>query len=160
MGVIHDAIHLEEKAERTYREAARRTHDQGARVLLGLLADAEAVHASVLRSVGHVEDLKGPDLVAAAKAWARGAAEGGGGALSEDAQVLEILRHAMDAEREAQSFYQHHAERATDERGRQLLNELAAIERSHYELVSSLVEYYNRAREWVETAEFGLRPEY
>ena len=27
-------------------------------------------------------------------------------------------------------------------------------------LVSSLVEYYNRPNEWVESAEFGLRPDY
>jgi rubrerythrin len=66
----------------------------------------------------------------------------------------------MDIERETEAFYLHHAERATDVRVAEILGELAKIERSHYALVSSLVEYYNRPNEWVESAEFGLRSDY
>jgi rubrerythrin len=160
MGVIHDAVHLEEKAERIYREAANHTHDHGATLLLGLLADAEAGHAAVLRDFSGVENLKGPDLVAAASAWVRGAVEGGAKTLSPDTQIVDILRRAMDLEHETETFYLHHAERASDVSVVQLLGELAKIERSHYALVSSLVEYYNRPNEWVESAEFGLRPDY
>ncbi|MCX6091372.1 MAG: ferritin family protein [Candidatus Bipolaricaulota bacterium] len=160
MGVIHDAVHLEEKAERIYREAAGHTEDRGAKALLGLLADAEAGHAVVLRDFSGVENLKGPDLVAAAKAWIRGAVEGGTQTLSTDSRLLDVLRRAMDLEHETETFYLHHSERATDVRVGELLGKLAKIERSHYALVSSLVEYYNRPNEWVESAEFGLRPEY
>lgn len=160
MGVLHDAVHLEEKAERTYREAASRTRDPSARALLGLLAEAEAAHAAVLKTFGHVADLQGPDLIEAARAWVRGAVEGNAGVLSPDAQVVEVLRRAADAEREAEAFYRHHAERATEARTAELLAELAKIERGHCALVSSLVEYYNRPNEWTESAEFGLRPDY
>lgn len=160
MGVIQDAVHLEEKAERIYREAAGHTQDRGAKLLLGLLADAEAIHASVLREWSDVQSLKGPDLVAAAASWVRGAVEGGAGALSPDPHLLDVLRRAMDVERETEAFYRHHAERAADVRVAELLGELAKIERSHYALVSSLVEYYSRPNEWVESAEFGLRPDY
>jgi len=160
MGVIHDAVHLEEKAERMYRDAARKTRDPSARLFLGLLADAEAGHAAVLRDLGHTEDLAGPDLVAAAKAWAHGAIEAAGSALSADVQLIEVLRRAMEAEREAETFYHHHAERAPDARAGELLKKLAQIERGHYELLSSLVEYYSRPEEWIESAEFGLRPQY
>jgi len=159
MGVIQDAVHLEEKAERTYREAARHTQDQGARVFLCLLADAEACHAAVLRDLGQVEDLKGPDLVAAARVWAHGSVDGAG-PLSPDVRLLEILRRAMEAEHEAEAFYHHHAERASDVRAAQLFGELAKAEHGHYQILSSLVEYYDRPEEWVESAEFGLRPDY
>lgn len=160
MGVIHDAVHLEEKAERSYRDAARRVQDPGARRLLGLFADAEAGHAALLREFGHVDDLESPDLVTAATAWVRGAVEGGAVALSEDVQILDIMRHAMDIERETEVFYRHHAEHASDVRVGEVLGQLAGIEHGHYELLGSLVEYYNRPREWVESAEFGLRPDY
>lgn len=160
MGVIHDAVHLEEKAERSYRDAARRTQDQQARRLFDLFADAEAAHAAVLREFGHAEDLAGPDLLTAAAEWVRGAVEGGASALSADARLLDILRHAMDIERETETFYRHHADHASDVRVGEVLGQLAKIERGHYELLSSLVEYYNRPNEWVESAEFGLRPEY
>lgn len=160
MGVLHDAVHLEEKAERAYREAASQTRDPSARALLTLLAESEAAHAAVLKTFGHVADLQGPDLVAAAREWVRGAVEGNAGVLSPDTQVVDVLRRAADAERESEAFYRHHAERATEERTAELLRELAKIERGHCALVSSLVEYYNRPHEWTESAEFGLRPEY
>ncbi len=159
MGVIHAAVHLEEKAERIYREAAQHA-EGGAKILLELLADAEAGHAAALREWSDVRDLKRPDLRAAAGAWIRGAIEGGAHSLSTDPQLLATLRRAMDLEHETQTFYHHHAERATDVKGAALLEELAKIEGGHYALLSSLVEYYNRPNEWVESAEFGLRPDY
>ena len=160
MGVLHDAVHLEEKAERSYREAARHVDDPGARVLFGLLADAEAAHAATLREWSGTLDLEGPDLLAAARAWVNKAIEGGSAQLSSDVRTLGILRKAMDIERETETFYRHHEERSTDVRVREVLGELAGVEHAHYVLVSSLVEYYNRPNEWVESAEFGVRPEY
>jgi hypothetical protein len=40
------------------------------------------------------------------------------------------------------------------------IGQLTAIEKGHFLFVSSLVEYYDRPAEWVESAEFGLRDEY
>ena len=160
MGVIDDAVRLEEKAEKNYRQAADRAQNPSATKLLVLLADAEAGHAMVLRHLDAAKDLKGPDLVAAASAWVRGAVEGGANTLSRDGGLLDLLRRGMDLERQTEAFYREHAEGADDVRVARLLGELAQVEHSHYVLVSSLVEYYNRPNEWVESAEFGLRPDY
>jgi rubrerythrin len=160
MGVIDDAVRLEEQAEKNYRQAADRAQNPSATKLLVLLADAEAGHAMALRRLDAAKDLKGPDLVAAASAWVRGVVEGGANTLSRDGGLLDLLRRAMDLERQTEAFYREHAEGADDARIARLLGELAQIERSHYALVSSLVEYYNRPNEWVESAEFGLRPDY
>jgi rubrerythrin len=160
MGVIDDAVRLEEQAEKNYRQAADRAQNPSATKLLVLLADAEAGHAMALRRLDAAKDLKGPDLVAAASAWVRGVVEGGANTLSRDGGLLNLLRRAMDLERQTEAFYREHAEGADDARIARLLGELAQIERSHYALVSSLVEYYNRPNEWVESAEFGLRPDY
>ena len=160
MGVVDDAVRLEEAAEVAYREAAAHAENPSARRLLGLLADAEATHAAALRGRRDADDLKGPDLVAAASAWVRGTVEGGASALSSDVKLLDLLRSAMDLEHRTEAFYREHAQSAGDARLVRLFDELAEIERSHYVLMSSLVEYYNRPNEWVESAEFGLRPEY
>ena len=37
---------------------------------------------------------------------------------------------------------------------------LANIENGHYVLIGSWIEYFDRPREWIENAEFGLREEY
>lgn len=160
MGWIDDAVRLEETAEKTYREAAAHAANPSARRLLGLLADAEASHAAALRTRREPNDLKAPDLVAAASAWVRGAVEGGSSSLSSDVSLLGLLRRAMDLERETEAFYRHQARGAEDAQITRLLGELAQIEESHYALISSLVEYYDRPNEWVESAEFGLRPDY
>jgi rubrerythrin len=160
MGVIDDAVRLEEMAEKNYRQAADRAQNPSATKLLVLLADAEASHAIALRNLGAAKDLRGPDLVAAASVWVRGAVEGGASSLSRDGGLLGLLRRAMDIEHQTETFYREHAEGADDLRVARLLGDLAQVEQSHYALVSSLVEYYNRPNEWVESAEFGLRPDY
>jgi len=160
MGVIDDAVRLEEQAERNYRQAADRAQNPSATKLLVLLADAEAGHAMALRRLDAAKDLEGPDLVAAASAWVRGAVEGGANTLSRDGGLLDLLRRAMDLERQTEAFYREHAKGADDARIARILGELAQVEHGHYALVSSLVEYYNRPNEWVESAEFGLRPDY
>ncbi len=160
MGVVDDAVRLEETAEATYRQAAAHAENPSARRLLGLLADAEATHAAALRGRRNEDQLRGPDLVSAASAWIRGTVEGGASALSSDAGLLDLLRGAMDLERRTEAFYREHAQGAGDAQLVRLFDELAEIERSHFVLMSSLVEYYNRPNEWVESAEFGLRPDY
>jgi rubrerythrin len=160
MGLIDDAIRLEERAERGYRAAADLAKGAEARRFLLLLADAEVGHAAALKALANVADIVGPDLVTAAKQWVRGAVEGGARSLSPDSRLLGVLRQAMDLERETETFYREHAARQTDPRVANLLSDLSRIENAHYQLLSSLVEYYNRPHEWVESAEFGLRPEY
>ncbi|MGD9675057.1 MAG: hypothetical protein AB7V19_00020 [Candidatus Bipolaricaulia bacterium] len=159
MRLIEEAVALERKAEEAYRRAAAATADPGARTILLLLADAEAGHVVALMSRKDAVDLRGPNLIAAARAWVRGAVEGGG-PLSSDVGLLPALRRAMDTERATEAFYRAQAATVDEPRVRALLASLADAEAEHYHFVSSLVEYFNRPSEWVESAEFGLRPEY
>jgi rubrerythrin len=160
MGIIDDAIALETRAEDIYRNAAKTTPDLGARKILELLADEEAQHAGALREMGEAKELRGPNLTAAAREWVRGAVEGGEATISSDAGLIEVLRRAMDIEQTTEAFYREHGKEATDPRVVGLFAKLAEIENEHFHFVSSLVEYYDRPNEWIESAEFGLRPEY
>jgi rubrerythrin len=160
MGLIDEAIALEERAEIVYRSAAETTTDPSAAKILTLLADEEAQHANALRvmdvgSVGSSES-----LIRAGRDWIGGVVEGSSAAISTDAGLREVLQRAMEIERATETFYRESGESSADPAIVDLFSRLAAIERTHYLFVSSLAEYFDRPVEWVESAEFGLRPEY
>jgi|GEM_PF-329718 len=158
--ILEQAIHLETSAEKTYRDAAQATSDSGAAKILGLLADEESDHAKRLRGMGDVSRFQAPDLIQSAKMWIRGAVEGGASAISLDANLLDVLQRAMTVEQMTESFYREHAQSTKDDAVRDLFLRLADAERNHFLLVGSLIEYFNRPNEWVESAEFGHRDEY
>lgn len=159
VGLIEEAVELERKAEAGYRAAAAATFDPGARAILVLLADAEAEHGMALGGQKKALDVHGRNLVEAARSWVRGAVEGGR-PLSPDAGLLAVLRRAMDSEQATETFYRTQGAESDEPRVRQLFGMLAAAEAEHYRFLSSLVEYFNRPNEWVESAEFGVRPDY
>ncbi|MGB2983479.1 MAG: ferritin family protein [Candidatus Bipolaricaulia bacterium] len=160
MGLIDEAIALEERAETNYRSAAETTTDASAAKILTMLADEEEQHANALRvmSVGSVGP--GGSLIEAAKDWIGGVIEGGSGAISSDAALHDVLQNAMEIERATETFYRERGEASDDRAIADLFSRLAAAEELHYAFVSSLAEYFDRPDEWVESAEFGLRGEY
>ena len=159
MGLIDDAIALERKAEDNYRAAGLGTADAGAKKVLDLLADEEAAHAAALETMTGAKRLEGPDLLGAAREWVHGSIEGGAGSISADAGLRNVLERAMDLEQTTEAFYREQATFA-EPKQRDLLLSLADAEKRHYQLVSSLVIYFDRPSERVESAEFGLREEY
>lgn len=160
MGILQDAIALEERAETNYRSAAETTADAGAKKILLLLADEEARHSDALRMMKTDVPAMSDGLLSAAQDWIGGAIEGGVGAISLDASLHKTLQAAMMIEQETEAFYRKQESAAQDPVIRDLFAVLAGIEHSHYVFVSSLVEYFDRPTEWIEAAEFGLRDEY
>ncbi len=160
MGLIDEAIALEERAETNYRAAAETTTDPSAAKILTLLADEEAQHANALRTMNAGSVQASTSLVDAAMDWIGGKVEGGAGAISTDAALLDVLRSAMEIERATEVFYREQGAASDSSEIRVLFERLAEIEKGHFLFVSSLVEYYDRPNEWVESAEFGLRGEY
>ena len=158
--IIEQAILLEAKAEANYREAAQTTSDPSAGKILVFLADEEAQHAQTLRGMKADADLGGSDLLNKAKSWIRGVVEGGSPTISPDADLPAVLRRAMTIEQMTESFYREHAITVEDDAVASLFTALADIEKEHFLLVGSLVEYFDRPNEWIESAEFGLRDEY
>ena len=160
MGLIDEAIALEERAETNYRAAGETTSDPSAKKILTLLADEEAGHADALRTMNTGSLQADSSLVDLAKDWIGGAIEGGVGSISTDAALLEVLHSAMEIERATEAFYRERGAVSDNKEIRVLFDRLAKTEKGHFLFVSSLVEYYDRPNEWVESAEFGLRAEY
>ena len=160
VGLIDEAIALEERAESNYRGAAETTSDPSAAKILGMLADEEAQHAEALRTMNAGTVQANASLIDAAKDWIGGSIEGGVGSISSDAGLVEVLRRGMEIERATEQFYRERAADADQAEIHALFKRLAQIEKGHFLFVSSLVDYYDRPTEWVESAEFGLREEY
>ncbi len=158
--MIDEAIALEERAETNYRAAAETTSDPSAEKILTLLADEEASHADALRTMNAGSIQAGSSLIDAAMDWIGGVIEGGVGSISTDAALRDVLQQAMEIERATETFYRERGAVSEESEIRVLFDRLATIEKGHFLFVSSLAEYYDRPAEWVESAEFGLRPEY
>ena len=162
MTVLDDAISLEERARAYYEEAQHRVTDPSAKKILNLLAEEEKGHATALAEMkrgayGALEESLLPKQVLG---LVEGAVKEGQNVISTDASMKEILQKAMEIEQATRIFYEEKAAYADDDRVKELFTTLAMQELGHYLIVSSLSEYFDRPLEWVESAEFGLRPEY
>jgi len=162
MTILDDAIGLEERARAYYAEAAGRMTDPSGKKILDLLTKEEALHAEALAKMkdGSYGELAGSTLLQDVRGLVEGAVKEGRDAISSDGSLREILQKAMETERATKRFYEEKAASTDDEKVKDLFSKLARQEASHYLLVSSLAEYFDRPAEWVESAEFGLRPEY
>ncbi len=166
MSILEQAIALEERAEAFYRSSKQGIEDRGARTILDLLASEEHAHAEALRAIAsatgagdvppQTADLALLDEV---RRLVSAKVEGGLNTVFSDTSMRGILQAAMEIEQTTQTFYRDHAESATDEGNRSLFADLAEREQEHYLVVSSLAEYFDRPQSWVESAEFGLRPD-
>ena len=106
------------------------------------------------------EELAGSSLFQDVRGLVEGAVREGKNTISSDGTLREILQKAMEIEQATKRFYEEKAISADDDKVKDLFTKLARQEASHYLLVSSLAEYFDRPAEWVESAEFGLRLQY
>ncbi len=162
MTILDDAIGLEERARMYYAGAAERVTDPSGKKILTLLMNEEKRHAEILAKMkgGSRGELVDSSLLREVRGLVEGAVKEGKDAISSDGSLREILQKAMEIEQATRRFYKEKAASVDDDKVKDLFSKLARQEASHYLLVSGLAEYFDRPVEWVESAEFGLRPEY
>jgi rubrerythrin len=71
-----------------------------------------------------------------------------------------FYRLAAQKEDESLRLYEELREQRETEEDKALFSYLVRQERQHLELLEQLSEMLRRSDEWVESAEFGIRPEY
>jgi len=62
---------------------------------------------------------------------------------------IEAIKIAMGAEMEAHNYYSQSAQRAIDPKGKDMFNQLAAFELSHYNSLKDLLESLEKDKGWV-----------
>jgi len=162
MTIIDDAIELEKWAERYYTNGAELVTDPSGKRILELLAKEEVRHAQVLAKIKEKDhgELGSSSLISEVKGLIEGAVKEEKDAISSDASLRDVLHKAMEIEQATKKFYEEKGSATGDPKEKDLFGILAKQELGHYLLVGSLVEYFDRPAEWVESAEFGLREEY
>jgi rubrerythrin len=163
MAVLDDALVLEERAKKYYTDMGKQVTDPSAKKILELLANEEKKHIEALNQIktGSFSQLTAPSLLNQVQGMVEGAVTSGQSTISTDASMRDVLQQAMEIEQSTERFYKEQAASLEESSTlRDLFESLAESEMEHYLLVSSLAEYFNRPKEWVEAAEFGLRPEY
>lgn len=70
--------------------------------------------------------------------------------MEQDLGLMDAIRIAMEAEVNARNFYQNAAGKVSDERGRDLLQQLADFEKAHFEKLTELKESLDATGSFVE----------
>ncbi len=65
---------------------------------------------------------------------------------------IEAIKTAMDAEMEAHNYYSQSAKKTANPKGKDMFNQLAAFELSHYNNLKSLFDSLNEGTGWIQYA--------
>lgn len=161
MDSLEFAIKMEIDGEKYYREQAEKNKGTGLETVFLRLADDERKHADFLRgeATESLDDLEENDSFKHYKNVFEGLDD-----YKEEIKTvptqLDVYRMALEKEKESIELYEDMLEKAKTEDEKRLFKLLIKEEKDHHRIIEDMVYYLNRAEEWVEDAEFGLREEY
>lgn len=162
MNVFEFAMQMEKDGEAFYRQIAGKTKNAGLQKIFTTLADEEVVHYNTFKklfertSVDAVES----NVLTKAKNIFQEMKKTGGFDVSAETPQIEAYKKAMDAEKEAFTFYEKKAEETTVAAEKIILQAFAREERRHYRLLENVLEFISRPDSWLENAEFSQLGEY
>jgi len=154
------AINIEKEGERFYRELAEKAESEGMKNIFTMLADDEVTHRK------RFEAMKRDDF--AVKSTAAVTREASKKLFSgtrkdhfaSEQKHLDVYKQALDIEQKSIDFYEEKMQEATDSRVHAALEQVAAEERFHYQMIDTICIMVERPERWVEFAEFGVREDY
>ena len=162
MNVFEFAMQMEKDGEQFYREIADKTDDPGLKRIFNTLADEEVVHYNTFKKLfeksgaeaveSNIRD-KAKNIFAEMK-------ESGGMKITVDTAQTEAYKKAMEAEKDAYSFYESKAGEVDDPNEKQILLTFAREERRHYRLLENVLEFVSRPESWLDNAEFANMEDY
>lgn len=158
---IEFAIKMELDGEKYYLEQGEKTAHQGLKSVFQLLAAEEREHATILEkyaSQGEYE-LKESEV----PNHYQNVFQNG-----EDLQVeiksrpeqIDAYYLALEKEKQSVELYEKMLAEADNPEEKRLFEFLVEQEKIHYNTFSDLIEHVLKAKQWVESAEFGVREDY
>jgi rubrerythrin len=155
--IFEYALAREKDSETYYRALASRSEAPGMKAVFTLLAEAEVRHQGILAKMKAKADVKLTEdpFLRDVKGLFSGLRDRGETPDAGSAQA-DLYRKAQSFEKESWDMYQKAAENAPSESARALLHRLAAQEKVHYQILSTLVELVSRPDpgHWLENAEW------
>lgn len=162
MNVFEFAMQMEKDGEKFYREIAEKTNDPGLQKIFNTLADEEVVHYNTFKKLFEKSgaDAVESNILDKAKNIFAEMKDSGGFDVSAETAQTEAYKKAMEAEKEAYTFYEAKAEEVDDPKEKQILLTFAREERRHYRLLENVLEFVSRPDSWLEDAEFANMGDY
>lgn len=161
MNSLEFAIKMEVDGEKYYREQAKNNEDNSLKTVFLKLANDERKHANFLRgeATESLDDLEENDSFKEYKNIFQGL-DNYKNEIKTVPTQLDVYRMALKREEESIELYKDMLEEANTKDEERLFKLLIKEESNHYRIIEDIVHHLNRAEEWVEDAEFGLREEY
>ena len=162
MNVFEIAMQMEKDGEKFYREIAEKTDDPGLKKIFDTLADEEVVHYNTFKKLfekSGAEAVESNILDKAKNIFAE-MKKSGGMKITADTAQAEAYKKAMEAEKDAYSFYEAKSAEVNDPNEKQILLTFAREERRHYRLLENVLEFVSRPESWLENAEFANMEDY
>lgn len=162
MNFIELAINLERENHAFYLEQAEANRDTELYNVFMLLAKDEEAHFNLLSDHAQKIPYKLEDKVdfTLYRNIFKKILDSGEVDFISNPGQLDIYRKALSIEEKALALYCDIKAESKDERDIDLLNYLISQENAHIKILDTLTYHLNKAVEWVEDAEFGLREEY
>lgn|SRR5690625_1763445 len=161
MTAIEFAIKMELDGEKYYLEQGEKTAHLGLKAVFDLLAEEEREHARLLEQYAANEKYEFKE--SRVPQHFKGVFADG-----EDLQVdykanpeqLDAYNLALEKEQASIELYEKMGAEASSPQEKKLFEFLVEQEKIHYNTFSDLIEHVIKAKQWVESAEFGLREDY
>ena len=159
MNSMELAISLEMESKKFYLEQADQTEDHGLRSIFHTLAEDESIHARILKNKAAELPFELVDTYAEIKNIfsAIGAHKG---IVKIKPESVDLYNMALENEKKSLRLYENMKQEADSDNEKAVFDFLIRQETDHFEVMEELIKLINRPRDWVESAEFGLREEY
>lgn len=162
MNVFEFAMQMEKDGEAYYRQIAENTKNPGLKKIFETLADEEVVHYNTFKKLAerNSAEVVESNILTKSKNIFAEMKEAGPVDLSDETPQTDAYLKAMDAEKEAYTFYEEKAAEAEDEAEKKILLVFAREERRHYRLLENIQEFVAQPDRWIEDGEFVNIDEY
>jgi len=154
------AVNIEKEGERFYRDLAEKAESEGMKNIFTMLADDEVTHRKRFEAMKRDDfDEKSAAAVTreASKKLFSGTRKDH---FASEQKHLDVYKQALDIEQKSIDFYEEKMKEATDPRVHGALEQIAAEEKFHYQMIDTICIMVERPERWVEFAEFGVREDY
>lgn len=162
MNVFEFAMKMEKDGEAFYREIAKKSNNAGLQKIFNTLADEEVVHYNTFKKLSEKNPAKvvESDVLNKAKNIFIELKDAGGLDMSAETPQTEAYEKALEAEKEAYTFYEKKAEESDDPKEKEILLIFAREERHHYRILENIIEFVSRPAQWLEDAEYAQMAEF
>ena len=164
--VFEFAMKMEEDGKAYYEDMANKTTVPALKKILNGLADDEARHYKIFKSLKeqHADELAQLETQSTTiLSTAKNVFE----QLSHEnttpdtkAEVVKVWKNAQDVEKKSEDLYREKAEIVEDAKGKEMLHKIADEEHKHWALIESVLKFLDRPNHWLEDAEWNHLEEY